>query len=337
MKILYSVFIALFTVLFFTNCDQLRVFDRGGSSGGNSGGGSGGGKNPYGTTGDYDEEGRRRGETDFSGDGGSNNDDGEYYCPVEDGDCEEEDERYSKDYDDLEDEYDGVSGNINFEGANTMQEYRTGIRANHPIERGRVYVDMNREGNHRYYSGRIEVAFKVRRASGEDEVISQEFSSGYGNDNRYNVWANFNGKLGFHAFFSDAWKGVILVIDEVINVKNERTARDQINLKNQLGSGSIWFKSFLSHHRNNQNDCYEGGNPIPIGAPGSPPAPSKKCWFIGVGPYDCRAWPSGNIGVNTFQALEPRNSCYKKLGDFDGLNISKAFDTDDDGNIYIAQ
>ena len=338
MKILYSVFTALFVILFFANCDQLPVFDRGGPSGRTSGGNPDGSSgNPYGTTGDYDEEGRRRGKTDFSGDG-SYEEDG-YYCPADEGDCEEEDERYSKDYDDLEDEYDGVSGNIDFAGANTMQDYRTGIRANRPIERGRIYVDMNREGNHRYYSGRIEVAFKVRRASGKDEVISQEFSSGYGDDNRYNVWARFNGKLGFHAFFSDAWKGMILVIDEVTNVTNERTAVDQINLKNQLGSGSIWFKSFLSHHRNNHDDCYEGGNPIPMGYPGSPPAPSEKCWFISTGPYNCQAWSRNRPGasVYTFQALEPRNSCYKKLGDFDGLNISKAFDTDDDGNIYIAQ
>ena len=339
MKVLYSVFIALFIVLFFANCDQLRVLDRGRGSGGVPGGGSSDrGKNPYGTTGDYDEEGRRRGETDFSGDGGYDDEDEEYYCPADEGDCEEEDERYSRDYDHLEDEYDGVSGNIDFEGANTMQAYRTGIRANRPIERGRVYVDMNREGNHRYYSGRIEVAFKVRRASGEDEVISQEFSSGYGDDNRYNVWAKFNGRLGFHAFFSDSWKGVILVIDEVTNVTSERTAVDRINLRNQLGSGSIWFKSFLSHHRSNERDCYEGGSPIPIGAPGSPPAPPRKCWFISVGPYNCQAWSRNRPGasVYTFQALEPRNSCYKRLGRFDGLNISKAFDTDDDGNIYIA-
>lgn len=228
-----------------------------------------------------------------------------------------------------------MSGDLDFNSSSAMEDYRTGIRANYPIERGRVYVDMNREGNHRYYSGRIEVAFKVRRPSGNEEVISQEFNSGHGTDNRYNVWARFGGKLGFHAFFSDPWKGVILVIDEITNVTSERTETDKINLRNQLGSGSIWFKSFRGYYQGNNDDCFEGGAYIRMGDPSAPPAPSKRCWFVSVGPYDCQAWKQGRY-VDTYRALEPRNSCYRKLGDFDGLNISKAFDTDN-GDIYIAQ
>ncbi len=329
MRVLYSIFVALLVLLFFTRCDQLRVFGRDGGSGGVSSGGRGG--DNYGTDDEYgDNNGGGGGYTDYSGGG---YDDDDLYCPAGDGNCEE-DELFDRDYDDLEDEYDGAGGRVDFTSSNTIQEYRLGRRANHPIENGRVYVDMNREGNHRYYSGQIEVAFKMRH-QGVNKVYSQQFHSGWGDDNRYNVWARFGGRLGFHAFFSDSYKGVILVIDQITNVTSERTEQDKINLKNQLGSGSIWFKSFRSHHPGNHNDCYKGGTHIGMGAPGSPPAPNKRCWFINVGPWNCQAWEAGD-SVRTFMALEPdRNSCYKKLGDFKNLNISKAFDTDD-GDVYIA-
>jgi len=335
MRISYSIFIFLLIILFFTRCDQLRIFGNGGSSGsGSSSEGGRGGTDGYGATDEYGD-GSSSGEYTDSSDGYSSGDydDNEIYCPAEDGDCEDEDERYSDDYDHLEDRYDGVSGDIDFARASVVEDYRHGIRANYPIERGRVYVEMGREGNHRYYSGKIEIAFKVRRANGNEEVISQEFTSGYGTDNQYNVWARFGGRLGFHAFFSDPWKGVILVINRITNVTSERTEADRINLTNQLGSGSIWFKSFRSYYRGNDDDCYGGGDYLRMGDPSAPPAPPKRCWFISVGPYDCQAWESGDK-VRTFTALEPRWSCYKKLGDFDGLNISKAFDTDN-GNIYI--
>ena len=332
MRVLYSIFVSLLIVLFFTRCDLLRV-GGGSSSGGSAGGGS---RDGYGATDEYGDGSSDGGEyTDSSSGSSSSGYEDDIYCPAGDGSCDD-DERYSRDYEHLENKYDGVSGDIDFNNSSAMEDYRTGIRANYPIERGRIYVDMSREGNHRYYSGRIEIAFKVRRASGNDEVISQEFSSGHGNDNRYNVWARFGGKLGFHAFFSDPWKGVILVIDEITNVTSERTEVDRINLKNQLGSGSVWFKSFRSFYQGNDSDCYEGGDHIRMGGPPpAPPAPPKRCWFVSVGPYDCRAWKRGDY-VNTFMALEPRGSCYKKLGEVDGLNISKAFDTDN-GDVYIAQ
>ncbi|MDE0151672.1 MAG: hypothetical protein OXK80_04135 [Bdellovibrionales bacterium] len=333
MKILYSIFISVLMVLFFTRCDQLRVLGGGSSGGGvSSGGGPGGhGRDRYGDGGEYGDYTSGGGRYSDSSSGSSGGYD-EIYCPADDGDCD--DERYSRDYDDLEDKYDGVSGDIEFRGSDIMEDYRTGWRSNYPIEEGRVYVDMSRAGNHRYYSGRIEVAYKVRQPDGSHRVVNQEFSSGYGNDNRYNVWARFGGRLGFHAFFSDYWKGVILVIDEITNVSSERTEADRINLKNQLGSGSIWFKSFRAHdNRKNHKDCYAGGAHIPKAGPG---VSTKKCWFISVGPFNCQAWEAGHT-VRTFMALEPdSDSCYRKLGDFDGLNISKAFDTDD-GDIYIAQ
>ena len=301
MKVLYSIAVSLLLVLFFTNCDQLRVFDRGGGSDRSSPGDRG--RSRYGVDADeYRERGRDGGGyTDYSGTDGDT-----IYCPADkdEEDCEDEDDLYDTDYDELEDEYDGAGARIDFTSRNTMQEYRLGRRANHPIERGRVYVNMSREGRHRYYSGEITVAFKLKVPNGKDRVYTQLFRSGWGDDNQYNVWARFGSKLGFHSFFYDSWKGVILVIDEITNVTSERTEQDKINLKSQLGSGSIWFKSFRSYHRGNHDDCYEGGNYIGMGEPGHPPAPSKRCWFISVGPYNCQAWESGGR-VRTFTALEP--------------------------------
>ncbi|MCB0411829.1 MAG: hypothetical protein KDD22_04845, partial [Bdellovibrionales bacterium] len=51
--------------------------------------------------------------------------------------------------------------------------------------------------------------------------------------------------------------------------------------------------------------------------------PQTYCWFISLGPYDCRAWTDGN-GVDSDKAVLPDNG-YKKLGDFEGLNLKKAF------------
>ena len=337
MKVLYSIAVTLLIVLFFTRCDQLRVFDdRSGGPSNKADGKSGG---AYGTDTDdeyADGKGSGKGYTDYSGNGGgdaNNDDDDEIYCPAGEEDCD--DDLFDSDYSELEDEYDGAGARVDFTSKNTMQEYRIGKRANHPIDKGRVYVSMNREGNHRYYSGEISIAFKLRNAEGKNRVWVQNFRSGWGEDNRYNVWAKFGGKLGFHAFFYDSWKGVILVIDEIKNITGEKTDQNKVNLKSQLGSGSVWFRPFRAYdNRGNHDDCYEGGKYIGMGEPTSPPPPSRRCWFVEIGPYSCQAWESGGK-VRTFTALRPDNeSCYKKLGDFKNLNISEAFDTDD-GDVYI--
>ncbi|MCB0406617.1 MAG: hypothetical protein KDD34_00355, partial [Bdellovibrionales bacterium] len=52
-------------------------------------------------------------------------------------------------------------------------------------------------------------------------------------------------------------------------------------------------------------------------------SPRTYCWFISIGPYDCRTWKNG-YGVDTTRAINP-DSDYKLLGSFQGLNINDAF------------
>lgn len=113
---------------------------------------------------------------------------------------------------------------------------------------------------------------------------------------KYNQTFSASGKTVWHAIFEDFYiGGLVVVIDEVIDLGDGGGAQD-------LVSGSVWFKNFRREY-----------------APRSP----TYCWFVSVGPYDCRPWPSGN-SVNTFASKDPQNG-YTKLGTFSGLSIKKAF------------
>jgi hypothetical protein len=117
---------------------------------------------------------------------------------------------------------------------------------------------------------------------------------------KYNVWFTSGGKKVFHAFFEDFMGAIILVIDETSSL-------DDGYQKGDLVSGSIYFKNFP----------YTGA-----------PHPPTYCWFVSLGPYDCRAWPKG-YGVDTYKAVHPLPSdSYTKLGSFTGMDLDKAFNGD---------
>lgn len=111
----------------------------------------------------------------------------------------------------------------------------------------------------------------------------------------FNKWFTFNGKQVFHGFFQDQYGAVILVVDNLTSTTGDGLAPNN-------GSGSIWFKNFV---------------------PGYATQSPEMCWFIQVGPYDCRTFLSGSSVVTT-QALYPSNG-YQRLGTFTGLNIKQAF------------
>ena len=67
-------------------------------------------------------------------------------------------------------------------------------------------------------------------------------------------------------------------------------------------SGSVWFKNFTLTYA---------------------PHPPTHCWFVSLGPYDCRAWRAEH-GVNTTAAVLP-DSGYVKLGSFSELSLEEAF------------
>lgn len=113
---------------------------------------------------------------------------------------------------------------------------------------------------------------------------------------KYNVWFTKSGKKVYHGFFEDFYGAIVLVLDGIPDLGDGGTvSQDKI-------SGSVWFKNHAFTYA---------------------PHPPTYCWFVALGPYDCRAWKSGKK-VNTTAAINPDNG-YVKLGTFDNLDLKKAF------------
>lgn len=258
-------------------------------------------------------------------------------CIYDTQDCDSDDEdppSVNEKYDELKDRYGRGYADLDI-NPNRVEEFMVGYISNHEITEGRIFVDLDRVNTEKYYRGRIIIALEEEQSDGEDIVHHLRMDSGSADDSEYNVWGSFNGKLGFHGFFSDNKFGsVILVLNEG---SDPRKDADGFRKRVRFSDGSIWFMNFKSFTGDNHKDCYEGGSYI--GVVGRPPKPSKKCWFIGTGPFDCRAWKTGKKDVNTLRSLEPRDSCYQKLADFDNLNIEEAFNTDheEDNEIFITR
>ena len=108
---------------------------------------------------------------------------------------------------------------------------------------------------------------------------------------QFNYWFPNQGKTVFSGFFQDTIGAVVLVID---NVQNQGDGQG-----GGLVSGSLWYKNFAQVL--------------------APQGPMRKCWFISLGPYDCR---SGTVISKS--GLYPSDG-YKLLGTFSGLNMQQAF------------
>lgn len=111
---------------------------------------------------------------------------------------------------------------------------------------------------------------------------------------KYNVTFNYAGNNVWHAVFEDFMGGLVVVIDQIVDLGDGGPV--------DLASGSVWFKNFGLTYA---------------------PHPPTYCWFVSLGPYDCRPWPDGK-GMNTYQSPYPQAG-YVQLGTFSGMSISKAF------------
>lgn len=131
-------------------------------------------------------------------------------------------------------------------------------------------------------------------------------------NNQYNAWFKSNGKWVWHGFFEDqiGWRpngsyvqtplgSVIVVIDEIVNLGDGQLE--------DSASGSIWYR-WHGH----------------VGAP----HPPTSCWFVSLGPYDCRAWKNGDK-VDTTAGIHPGDG-YRRLGKFKGLSLIDAFNDEVD-------
>ena len=176
----------------------------------------------------------------------------------------------------------------------------------------KIGVDLRDYGNSRY-GGIMKISYtengqnvEIRLATGgsNEEVI-------------HNTWFVFQGKSVFHAFFEDdkpIWAdvsgGVILVIDNTNDLGD--------GASDASVSGSVWYANFQ-----------------PSPAFGYvPPQADKRCWFVSLGPYDCRAFLVGDTIVSTSRLTpETRTQSaegsqvapYKRLGTFTNLNMNAAF------------
>lgn len=180
----------------------------------------------------------------------------------------------------------GAAADLNIVSLNRMSEY-TGRPMNNPTD---IKVNVNLEKRGNGFGGTVTITYTDNGTRYEGY-----FTSGSSNDdNKYNIFFTKGGKTVWHGFFEDYFGGMIVVMDDVVDLGDgDETIK---------ASGSVWFKNFGLTYA---------------------PHPPTHCWKVSLGPYDCRSWKSGH-GVNTTAAVEPTDG-YIKLGTFDNLNIKEAF------------
>lgn len=115
---------------------------------------------------------------------------------------------------------------------------------------------------------------------------------------KYNRAFSYGGQTVWHGVFEDFMGGLVVVIDEIIDLGDGAGPQDTVG-------GTVWFKNFGLTYA---------------------PHPPTYCWFVSLGPYDCRPWPEGK-GMNTYQSKDP-GAGYVKLGSFSGLSLKAAFNNE---------
>jgi hypothetical protein len=122
---------------------------------------------------------------------------------------------------------------------------------------------------------------------------------------QHNGWVNQDGKSVWKGFFQDEWGAIVLVVDRMLSQGD--------GVPGQFLGGSIWFQNFNKEYY--PNFPYQG--------------PTKMCWQITMGPYDCRSFLVSGV-VNMISSYYPttkgpnKQNHYQKLGDFDGISRDAA-------------
>lgn len=151
------------------------------------------------------------------------------------------------------------------------------------------------------FGGTIRVAYED-----EKKYKINEFRAGKDEfDVQHNVWFEDDGDEVFHAFFEDEYGAVILVVDGTTDLGD--------GIQSGKLSGSIWYKNF--QHSDAPNPSYEC-------LPGFG-CPDTRCWFIEIGPYECRSFLV-NDEIRTTSMVYPNND-FKILASFSQLIREDAF------------
>ncbi|MBC7742457.1 MAG: hypothetical protein H7061_09680 [Bdellovibrionaceae bacterium] len=137
----------------------------------------------------------------------------------------------------------------------------------------------------------------------------------YDNDaleSAYNYWFNLSNRLVFTGQFEDSYGAIVLSLEPE---KAASTGGDADPIAASTYKGTVYFKNFTAP-RNTDGPWYQSYG----GAPQSYER-ARHCWFVYLGPYDCR---SGEIQQKT--ALAPgAGAGYTALGTFTGLSIKNGF------------
>ncbi len=183
----------------------------------------------------------------------------------------------------------GANADLNVLSLDRMSDY-TGRAMNNPTD---IKLNMNfvKVGN--AYGGHITISYTEN-----GQIREGYFTTGASDaEAKYNVVLNTsNGGRAFHAVLEDFRGGLVIVIDEFTDLGDGNGPED-------LVGGSVYYKNFGLTYA---------------------PHPPTRCWYVGIGSYDCRPWPTDGVNMNTYQAVAPQAG-YTKLGEFNNLSLSKAF------------
>lgn len=169
------------------------------------------------------------------------------------------------------------------------------------------------------YEGEISLSYYQKFHDGSRRRYEDVFETGYEyEDVRYN-YAYIQRSSSSNSAPLYVWKGFFQDDHGSLIVILQGGLGDDGTLEFDLANGSVWYRNWPAQ-------CTRGS------------LPSKKCWNIWAGPYDCRAWEQGK-GMDIHRALLPAsssyscgslgtdNDSYRKLGDFKNLNIMVFFQT----------
>ncbi len=164
----------------------------------------------------------------------------------------------------------------------------------------RLSLDTTRIGSE------VTIAYDANGYTTQAKLGSVHPWSGHQNS-QYNGWTNDGTSTLWKGFYQDAYGTVVVVID-----KNQSTGDGNAG---SIG-GEIYFQNFPQSTYPNSPYAPQQG-------------PTKMCWEITLGPYDCRTFLVGdNVAMNS--ARYPNNrgpnatSYYQQLGTFTGLSRSAA-------------
>lgn len=178
--------------------------------------------------------------------------------------------------------------------------------ATHPLNAPTNYkinIQLQHVGGMRY-GGRVSISYSDNGRTYNGVLESglgknQSFQIASNHDGeyeaQYNYWYNGpNGLPVYTGFFQDSIGAIVLVL-ETYTVTNQGDGQPaQLAVK-----GSVWFKNFA------QSMAQQGY--------------MRKCWFISLGPYDCRS-----TSIITKSSATPSDD-YRLLGTFQGIDTKKAF------------